>query len=465
MTYNLFSLKVKPIKTPQQLWLDRALVTLALLNLGLVFFDLSYIPWRRYYFGYTPIITKIYDPVKGIEPNQKTQSYINKVKELKVAILKSGLTSETSQKLFQELQVSSQQMLDADPFSIAQKTGMLDKIKNRMRQHMNRQSATVAFTKFWDAENFQAKSWQSEISFYETQIQPLIIANYFRNTDSDDEFVDRFFWIDLIFIAIFATDIIIRIYSIRRHLEITWFEAMRSRWYDLFLLLPFWQWLRIIPVIIRLHQSEFIDLSPIQKEIDRYIVRSLAETVTREVVIQILNQIQSQIKQVNIGEIIKDSLKKEYVDLNNVNEIKVISGLIFQIMIEDILPKLQPQIQALVQYNIQKIIFQMPPYQALAQIPGIGKLPGQLANQIIQETSGNAYQLILKNLKDPVGIKLSEELIDTLSAAIAEELQKKHTWHNIQILLGDMIEEIKINYIHNLSTTEIENLRQNPREN
>jgi hypothetical protein len=457
MSDRLFLLKDKPAKSNQQLWLDRILAIIALLNLGLVFFDLSYITWRRYYFWYAPIITQIYDPVKGIEPNQKTQTYIDKVKELKAAIPTNGLTSETTQKLFQELQVSSQQMLDADPFSIAQKTGVLDKIRNRMRHHMNQQSAKTAFVKFWDVQNFKARSWQSEIDFYETQIQPLIVSNYFRNTDENDEFVDRFFWIDLVFISIFATDIIARVYSIhRRNPRTKWSEAMRSRWYDIFLVLPFFQWLRIIPVTIRLHQSKLIDLSPIQKEIDKYLVRSLTEAVTREVIIQILNQIQNQIRQVNLGDIIRDKFKNEYIDLNNANEIKEIASLVFQIAIKNVLPKLQPQIQSLVRYNARSIISQMPPYQAIEKIPGIDKLTGE----IIQEISGNAYELILTSLQDPAAIELSEKLIDELGAIIVEELQKKQTWQIIQTLLADAIEEIKVNYIDNLSEADIEKLRQ-----
>jgi hypothetical protein len=457
MANKSFNLRRKSPKSNRELWVDRFLAILALLNIGLVFFDLSYIPWRRYYLWYAPIITKIYDPVKGIEPNQKIENYLNKVKQLKNTIPSQGLTAQTTQNLFQELQISSQQMLDADPFSVAQTTGVLDKLKNRMRQHMNQQSAKTAFNTFWSAENFQAKSWQSEISFYESRIQPLIVSNYFRSTDSNDELTDRFLWIDLVFISIFATDIIARIYSIhRRNLGMKWSEAMLARWYDIFLVLPFFQWLRIIPVTIRLHQSKLIDLSPIQKEIDKYLVRSLTEAVTREVIIQILDRVQSQIKQVNIADIVKDRFKTEYVDLNNVNEVKAISSLIFEILVENILPKLQPQIQALVQYNIQKIMTTIPPYQALEQIPGVDKL----TDRIIQETSGNAYQLILKTLKDPVGMKLSEELIDTLSTAIAEELQKKHTWRTIQLLLADMIEEIKINYIHDLSESDLKELRQ-----
>lgn len=459
MANKSFNLRRKSPKSNRELWVDRWLAIAALINLLLVLFDLSYIPWRKYYFWYAPVITRIYDPVKGIEPNQKTQIYINTVKQLKSAITSSGLNSERTDKLLKELQASSQQMLDADLNSIAQKTGTIEKLKNRMRQHMDKQSSSAAFTEFWTVQNLQAKSWQSEINFYETQIQPLIITNYFRKTDEYDDYVDYFTLIDLGFIAIFAIDIARRIQITRlQNRGMTWGEATRSRWYDFFLIIPFWRWLRILPVTIRLHQAEFIDLSPIEREIDRYLVKSLAEAVTREVVIQILNQIQALLKESDMSEVIKNRLQAEYIDINNVNEVKVITKLIYKISVDRVIPKLQPQIESLFQHALEKVILQLPIYQNISQIPGVGQIPVNIAHKILEQTSEAGYQIIIEILKDPDGIKLSEELLDNLLLALSEELQKKQTWRKLQYLLTDMLEEVKINYIQNLSETDLPNL-------
>jgi hypothetical protein len=64
----------------KSLWLERTLAILALLNFGLVLFDLSYIPWRNLYFRYLNPVTKIYDPIKGIEPHRETAQYLATVK-------------------------------------------------------------------------------------------------------------------------------------------------------------------------------------------------------------------------------------------------------------------------------------------------------------------------------------------------------------------------------------------------
>jgi hypothetical protein len=64
--------EVKRRKSPSRryLWLERLLAIIALINLILVAFDLSYVPWRDFYFAEAPIIVQYYDQVKGIEPHR-----------------------------------------------------------------------------------------------------------------------------------------------------------------------------------------------------------------------------------------------------------------------------------------------------------------------------------------------------------------------------------------------------------
>ena len=42
---------------------------LALVNLGFVLFDLSYVPFCNFYLRNLPRVTDVYDPIKGIEPH------------------------------------------------------------------------------------------------------------------------------------------------------------------------------------------------------------------------------------------------------------------------------------------------------------------------------------------------------------------------------------------------------------
>ena len=55
---------------------DIFMVYLAVINLGLILFDMTYLWLRPTYFRYLPVVTRIYDPVKGIEPHPLTEAWL-----------------------------------------------------------------------------------------------------------------------------------------------------------------------------------------------------------------------------------------------------------------------------------------------------------------------------------------------------------------------------------------------------
>lgn len=118
----------------------------ATVNLGLVLFDLSYVPWRDFYQREFPGLTQVYDPIKGIEPHRDTQKYLNTVNSLKEQVNQTGLQSPQTAKLLDELRRLSSEMIDTNPFEIANKTGTLEKIKNRMRDRLGQESSRQAFS-------------------------------------------------------------------------------------------------------------------------------------------------------------------------------------------------------------------------------------------------------------------------------------------------------------------------------
>ncbi|MDF5723912.1 MAG: hypothetical protein PUP91_26300, partial [Rhizonema sp. PD37] len=72
-------LALKQPETRRNLWFNRLMAIIALVNLFLVFFDLSYVPWRNLYLREVPSVTQLYDPIKGIKIHRETQNYINTV--------------------------------------------------------------------------------------------------------------------------------------------------------------------------------------------------------------------------------------------------------------------------------------------------------------------------------------------------------------------------------------------------
>ncbi len=463
----------------RNLLFERAMAVLASLNLLLVLFNISYIPLRDFWlqgrikvFGLTleiplPPITQWYDPIKSIEPNRDTDQYLEKVNELEIQINQSGMPSPEVEKLLQDLRSRSAEIIDTNPFQGANKTGALEKIKNRMRQHIFKNkdaSAKESFRRFWSQENLTTKGRKPELAFFKAEIRPLFETNYYRPIGENGELVDYFGVLDFPFFLLFGLEFLARTWLIRRrHTGLSWLDAMLWRWYDIFLLLPVFRLLRIIPVTIRLSQAELLNLEPIQKQIIQGFVANIAEDLTEVVVVRVINQAQSSIRN---GDLAKWLSQKErpYIDLNDTDEVAALTALMIQLTVYQVLPKIRPDLEALLQYNLAKILNQSPAYQGLQAVPGMAQLQQELTGRLVKEISQGVYDAINNAMQeDPKGEQLFKQLIQHLSEALGSEIQTKQTLQKIQSLLIDLLEEIKVNYVERLSQEDLEEILEQTR--
>lgn len=456
------------LKSPphKNLWFEKLMAITATLNLGLVLFDLSYLPWRNFYFRRFPQITQLYDPIKGIEPHRDTEKYLKTVAALEAQISQTGLNSPQVKSKLAEINLLSTEMINSNPFAGAGKSGTLEKIKNRMREHIGQESAKLSFATFWSQSYLSQQGWNQEINFFNQQIRPAIASNYYRRIGENGDFINHFWWIDSPFLVIFVLDLLGRtVYIKRKNRNLSWLEAILWRWYDIFLLIPLWRWLRILPVFIRLDQATLIDLHLIRKQIHQGIVANFAEEITEIVVVRVINQIQGSIQR---GEITKLLLQPEkernYIDINNINEIEAISGLLVKTIVNQVLPKLQPEINAILCHNIEIAVQQVPVYRNLLILPGIEQVQTQLSEQLANQITSNLYIALVNAIKDPVAGKLSSQLIEKFTTVLSSEIQKKNVIGELQSLLNDFLEEVKINYVQRLSQEDIDQIIEQTRK-
>ncbi len=450
----------------RNIWFERLMAIIATINLSLVLFDLSYIPWRDFYLRNLPQITGIYDPVKGIEPHRETQQYLNTINQLQEQVSQTGLQSPQAENTLSQLRRLSDEMIDNNPFAAADKSGTLEKIKNRMRDRVKQGSAKEAFAHFWTQKYLLQNGWTKEITYFNNQIQPLIATNYYRQIGENGELIDYFWILDLPFVFIFAVELAVRSYYIkRRYFGFSWLNAALWRWYDLLLLLPFWRWLRIIPVSVRLDHARLLNLQPVRQQIHLGIVTNFAEEITEIVVVRVINQIQSSIVR---GELVRWLLQKEslrpYIDINNVNEIEAIAAIFVQTIVYQVLPKIQPEIVAILHHNIDNAFNQSPIYRNLQNFPGVGQMQSQLGEQLATQISTNLYNALVSSIEDPVSAKLSSQLMQRFSEALGSEMQKKQILSELQTLLIDFLEEVKLNYVQRLSEEDMEKILQQTRQ-
>jgi hypothetical protein len=450
----------------RSLLFERLMAIIAVINLGLVLFDLSYVQWRDFYLRRLPQITKVYDPIKGIEPHRDTTSYLEAVVALEEQVSQTGLQSPQTKNQLVQLSRLSTEIIDSNPFAGVNKSGTLEKIKNRMRDRTRQKSAKQAFATFWSQPYLTQNGWVREINFFNQKIRPLIATNYYRRIGENGESLDNFWIIDLPFVILFGIELLGRTFYIRRqHPGLRWSEAVLWRWYDLFLLLPFWRWLRIIPVLVRLDQARLLNLHPVQRQLNQGIVANFAEELTEIVVVRVINQIQGSIKR---GELTHWLLSQEnlrpYIDINNVNEVEAIAGLLVQTVVYQVLPKIQPDITAILRHTIETVFHEIPVYRNLQNFPGVEQAQTQLSEQLATQITTNLYKTLVSAVEDPVGAKLSAQLVQHFSQALGAEIQKKQVLSEIQSLLFDFLEEIKLNYVQRLSQEDIDQILEQTRQ-
>ncbi|HIK37886.1 MAG: hypothetical protein N3D76_01440 [Geminocystis sp.] len=471
--------------------ISKIFAIISALNFGLVIFDITYIPLRDIWlngkitlgkfkmgpYEYKGINLKIiptsvsnflvqYDLIKGIQPHRDTQAFLDKYNSLKQTIYAKGLESPEAEAIIAELRQASDEMITSNPFALAGKTGTLETIKNRMRDYMKnyiynpQDSSRIAFTSFWNRE-FLAKNTQEKLRFFDNQIIPLIRTNFFRPFSESGEFVDYFGLIDFPFIAVILADFVIRCFGISlRYRGVSFKDAILWRWYDLIFLLPRYRWLRIVPVMIRLDESKIVSLEDIKKQASQGFVATVAEDITEIVVLRIFNQVQKLIETGSIERlVISQNPEREYIDLNDINEVAEISKILVNLIVEEILPQIRSEVEALLAYILEKTLKESPIYNNIIFLNDGEKI----VKEISQKTAAAVYRALGETLnklreEDKVFEQHLTKIFGKIGDTINLRPRAKQDINKIEGLLVALLEEVKVNYIMSLAAEDIESI-------
>lgn len=444
------------------LWFERIMAVIALVNLLIVLFDSSYIRFRDLYLRFFPEFTTWYGEVfKGIEPDRTTTAYLRTVDLLEEQVAQTGLQSIQAETLLTELQAQSASVIDENPFQIADKSGTLERIKNMLRDRIGVDSSKQAFNEFWSADYLSEQGWTEEINYFNTEIRPLIETNYFRGIGEDGGPTD-FFWLllDSWFISLFALELLARSFYIsRRYPNTNLLDAILLRWYDLFFFIPFWRWLRVIPVTVRLNQSQTVNLVPLRNRINRVFLTTFAVELTEVVVLRIIDQIQNLVREGNIRSwLVEAGSGRRYIDLNGVDEVQVISQQVSSLVLYKVLPQIKPEVDALLHHSVTNAFNQAPGYQAFRQIPGMGALPDQMAQQVVGQVSQSLYDALTGALNDEKGAALTQKLMERFGEEARSQIQVDKTLDEVETLVVALLEEVKINYVKQLEAEDVDQL-------
>lgn len=440
---------------------------LALVNLALVAFDLSYIRFRDLYLQVLPASTVWYgERFKGIEPERTTVKYLSLVDELMQIEAAGQDIAQTAeaQVILSQLRAESASIIDEDPFVVAGKSGTLERIKNLMRDRFQEDSAKDAFRRFWSADNLGADNGRAdngELAFFNEEIRPLMATNYFRGINESGSPIDLFWQIDIWFMALFAAEFLARTYVLsRRHPSTSWIDAMLWRIYDVPMFIGFWRWLRVIPVTMRLHQARWVNLEPLRNRISRAVVSQFAVELTEIVLLRSLDQTQRLIRDGDISRWLAAATdRSRYVDINGIDEVQTIAKRLSDIVVYQVLPKIKPELDALMQHSVVGALHQVPAYQGLKFMPGFDQLSAQISHQVVADLSKTLTETLQSAFADEKAAELTNQLITSFGNHLSHEVQNAQTLEEVRGLVNDLIEEIKINYVERIADEDVEQVQ------
>ncbi|MGB3493175.1 MAG: hypothetical protein WBA57_10630 [Elainellaceae cyanobacterium] len=257
--------------------------------------------------------------------------------------------------------------------------------------------------------------------------------------------------IDNYFIAFFGADFLIRTFAASYGKEgLSWGDTMLRRWYDIFLLLPIWRWLRIIPALVRSHQSRLFDMGRILSQVTHEPAAYLADRVSIFLLVRIVNQASESVKSGAAARMLFQP--KDYIQVSNIDKADAILDRLLKLSIYKVLPRVQPELETVLHHNLDNIFRQSSVYQGILNLPGVDTLPANFVEELSSYLSQLTYDALTAYYSDTEGQLLVDRLTQDFKDSLLKELQEESTRNELQDLVSDLLEEVKLNYIQ--QTTE-----------
>ncbi len=426
---------------------------IAILNFFLVCFDFLYLYKLPYYHGtlrdfllhYYPENLKkffdpvaLWDPIKGIEPHRFTEEYIKHYLELKKLYYDLvGSQGMERNEIENQIQDKSNKLVELfidmidkksyeSYFYLANKDGVLEKIKNKLRKHLPNpeNSAKDSIRKFFSKENLTPERWQSEFMFFDKEILPLLKENYFRWIDENGELKDYFYKIDRWFVIFFIFDFLGRWYLNRKQYK-KWYLFPIHHFYEVFNLYPphysaTFRLLRIIPLYVRLKKNYWLPDEGILPEIIHNNAKVIADEISFLVLINIIEQTIQQL----------ETEGRINLEPQTFQALEVILSKQMEIFSKKVMPDLEPMISEMVQYSINR-----------AAEPYLLSPIGPLVRLFLYNIHATVREGLEASLSGPEGLERLNKILQKSIQSILKELSNPDTQ---EITKKDMIEFLKV---------------------
>jgi hypothetical protein len=286
---------------------DVFMVWVALVNLWMIIFDLTYLWLRPVYFTYLPVVTSVYDPVKGIEPHPLTAAVLDELDAAEAELLRDP-SSPSIPHHVARLRELTFRTIRENPFERSGNHQAVDVISETLAANIGLTADALtdpdtlnrAIDAYWPE---QPALLLSRLENLDPRVRRGLEINYYRSYDVDGRLTDHFWILDLPFLALFWIEFVVRwIHALRSHTYARWFFFPIFNWYDVLGLIPVavfrpFRLLRAVSMYMRLKRSE---LSSVGQDIFTravlYFSNIITEEVSDRVAIRILSELREEIE-------------------------------------------------------------------------------------------------------------------------------------------------------------------------
>jgi len=401
--------------TLRTLW-DLFMVWVVLINLCLILFDLSYLWLRPVYFKYAPIVTRVWDPVLGIEPHPLTEELIETAGEAQQQIAIYP-TSPALEENLEKLRALTFRVFVENPFERSGQTADLDAIKEGAARATAHPSSELGNPEvlaeiagdYWTGE---PELLRHRLDVFNSEFAPRLAVNYFRGYDLDGNLIDHFWKIDLPFLILFWFEFMIRwVVVVRRKTHARWYFFPIFNWYDLLSLIPVTtlrplRLLRVLSIYMRLRQSE---LSRVGRDYFSravaYISNIITEEVSDRVALRILSEFEDEISDGTHVRIARSTVEPRREEIEQVVTDQIRAILTDQDTIE--------RFRHLLEVNLETAVEESESLRSLPLPHIVVKPVVRTVGEVILNTT---FETIESTLESPQG----QEAVQAVAASILE---------------------------------------------
>ncbi len=415
--------------TPAVLW-DGLMIYLALVNVCLIGFDFTYLWLRPYYFEHLPLVSEIYDPVKGIEPHPLTSRYLERVDRLAAALAVDAPAPVIEGDLA-ALKDLSRQLYSDNPFERSGQGRNLGRLEARMARYFGASGPRVlggaeAFERLWTS----GPDLADRLAFFQRELRPLLAVNYHREFALDGKFVDRGWLIDLPFLLIFTIEFYTQwALAVRRRTYPRWFFYPIFHWYDLLGIVPLPQFrlfrlIRIASIYVRLYRSErtSVGSDPLSRTV-KYFANIINEEISDMVSLRILNESQEEIRGGTHRRIIRTVIEPRREALARELTLRL-RGVLASAEVRD-------RVRAFLDANLKGSVESA---EALRRIP----LPKSVVRPLVETIGTLIFEAIVDTVAGTLDTDKGQELLQDIIGATIDGLVVELTEGEVEGLVRDI---------------------------